>query len=126
MKIKISNPLMKFSAGISAYLMSANAYAATGDSLSSVSQMASSNLYQVSDIISTASYVVGAGFGMAGVVALKAHSENPGQTPVSKGAGRIAAGAGLVALPWVINTTFNSIGITESATTGVTGSSNRF
>ena len=126
MKIKISNPLVKLSAGISAYLMSANAYAQ--DSLSSVSQMASSNLYQVSDIISTASYVVGAGFGMAGVVALKAHSENPGQTPVSKGAGRIAAGAGLVALPWVINTAFNSIGTNGNETTavGVTGSSNRF
>jgi hypothetical protein len=129
MKFKFSNPFIKLSAGVSAYLMAANAHAApAGPTVGSMATNIAANVWQFTDAISTAAVVVGTGFGMAGVYKLKQHAESPGNVSINAGLGRIAAGAGLIGLPFVINSTFNTLGVSDQATgTGVTGSSlNRF
>jgi hypothetical protein len=130
MKLKpnFSHLATRLAAVVTAYFMVENVQAqAAGDSLSVVASNVSTNLYQVTDVISTCSYVAGAGLGMAGVLKLKAHAENPGNHSIAAGGGRIAAGAACVALPWVINTAFNSIGTSgnETTGTGISGSTNR-
>ena len=128
MKLKFSNPFTKIGAGVSAYLMAANAYAQGTVGFGSMATAVAGNFWEATDVVSTASYVVGAGFGMAGVMKLKQHAESPGNVSINAGLGRIGAGASLVALPWVINTAFNTAGVgDQSASTGVVNSSgNRF
>ncbi len=123
--MKLNNLTLKLSAAVSTYLMASSAAHAQA-SIINVSGQVSSNIYAVTDVVSTGSYLTGAGFAMAGVMSLKKHAENPGQEPVSKGVGRIAAGAALGALPWVVNTAFNSMGVTEDQGVGVSGNTDRF
>jgi hypothetical protein len=59
-------------------------------------------------LVSTASYILGGALCIAGFMKLKAHSENPTQTPLGQGLGRVGAGAAMLALPaagqWLITT----------------------
>ncbi len=127
MKLKISNPFTTIGAGVSAYLMAANAYA-QAQGIGVMATSVAGNFWQATDVISAASYVVGAGFGMAGVMKLKQHAESPGNVSINAGLGRIGAGASLVALPWVVQTAFGTAGVSDQNTvTGVTdASTNRF
>ncbi len=124
MKLKISNPYTKICAGFSSYLIASNAHAQT-TSLGTMATAVAGNFWQATDVISTASYVAGACFGMTGVLKLKAHAEAPANVPINAGLGRLAAGAGLVAVPFVINSTFNTAGAggEQGTTTGITNSS---
>jgi hypothetical protein len=122
MKLTIKNPLMKLSAIVSTYFVSSSAFAQS-DSFIGVSQTASSNIYAATNVISTASYVCGAAFATGGLLSFKKHAENPAQEPINKGIGRVAVGAGLCALPFVINTAFNSMGVDENASVGITNAS---
>jgi hypothetical protein len=62
----------------------------------------------IPQIVAGAAYIGGAALITAGALKLKAHSENPGQTPIGQGLGRLGAGAMLIALPtmgsWLQNT----------------------
>ena len=44
-------------------------------------------------------YVCGIGLGVAGILKLKGHVDNPGQTPLKDGLIRLGAGGGLLAFP---------------------------
>jgi hypothetical protein len=82
------------------------AFAAT-DLTTTVSTVQSS-INNIPQVIAGAFYIGGAAMTGAGLLQLKAHAENPAQNPLGKGMGRLAAGAGLLALPamsnWVNNT----------------------
>ena len=124
MKLKISNPYTKLGAGISASLIAMNAHAQSTASLGSMATAVSGNIWQATDVISTASYVAGACFGMTGILKLKAHADAPANVPITAGMGRLAAGAGLVGVPLVINSVFNTAGVSDqNSTTGITNSS---
>lgn len=62
-------------------------------------------------VVSGVSYIAGAALSMAGLVKLKAHSENPTQTPMGHGLGRLGAGAALLALPSLGTFVQTSIGL---------------
>jgi hypothetical protein len=109
MKVNLGNTWLKLGASVSTYLMASNAFAQSTN-LSSLSTQVSSQVGSVPTMISYASYAAGAGIGMNGVLKLRAHSENPGQTPISHGAGRLAAGAALIALPWALSSTISTLG----------------
>lgn len=64
----------------------------------------------VPGLISGVSYMMGILLGVLGILKIKDHVENPGQTPLQQGAIRLAAGGGLFALPIVYEAMRNTIG----------------
>lgn len=62
------------------------------------------------NLITTAAYIGGIGMGVAGIMKLKAHVDNPGQAPMKDGLIRLAAGGGLLSLPMIIETMTNTVG----------------
>ena len=61
-------------------------------------------------LITGISYMMGILLGVLGILKIKDHVENPGQTPLQHGAIRLAAGGGLFALPIVYEAMTNTIG----------------
>ena len=97
---KLNKIGMKFSAFIAAGLIS-NAYAGTANAVV-LSDMVESTGDQVASfpkLISAACYVGGATFIGTGVMKVKGHVDNPGQTPLREGLVRLGAGGVLVAAP---------------------------
>ena len=67
----------------------------------SVTQLTTVELVNIPDIINACFYIGSAAFTGSGLLKLKAYSENPGQTPLGQGVGRISVGAALLALPFI-------------------------
>jgi len=71
--------------------------------------------------INYASYIIGTAMGVAGVSKLKAHVDNPGQTPIKDGLGRLGAAGLFIALPALLEIMRASNKTTGSLTfTGIT------
>ena len=64
-------------------------------------------------LISTVAYIGGAGLGVAGVLKMKQHVDNPGQTPLKDGLVRLGAGGGLLAFPFIQSAMQGSIADTD-------------
>jgi len=64
----------------------------------------------IPNLISTVAYIGGAGLGVAGVLKMKQHVDNPTQTPLKDGLVRLGAGGGLLALPFVLDSMGSTIG----------------
>jgi hypothetical protein len=62
------------------------------------------------NLISTVAYIGGIGLGVAGIFKLKAHVDNPGQTPMKDGLVRLGAGGGLLALPMLTDAMVGTVG----------------
>jgi hypothetical protein len=69
------------------------------------------------NIIAGIFYILGAIMIGTGLMKLKMHSENPTQTPLGHGLGRIGAGAGAVALPALAAWLNNSLAIGQNSAT---------
>jgi hypothetical protein len=110
MKMNPGHAWLRLGASFSTFLITTNAFAQAD--LTQLTSKVSSEIGTVPQVLSMGAYVAGAGIGMNGVLKLRAHSENPGQTPISHGAGRLAAGGALIALPWVLSNAVNSLGAT--------------
>lgn len=89
---------------------------AQNDLNSSVSTV-TTNLGNVPDIINACFYIGGAAFTGSGLLKLKAYSENPQQTALGHGVGRISVGAGLLALPYISQSVINSFGFNGAGAT---------
>ena len=76
-----------------------------------------SGMTNIPNIVAGLFYIGGAALIGAGALKLKAHSENPTQTPIGHGLGRIGAGAALIALPAFGNWLNNSLAIGNSPAT---------
>jgi len=61
------------------------------------------NTTTVPTFINFASYIIGAALGVSGVSKLKAHVDNPGQTPIKDGLGRVGAAGMFISLPFVLD-----------------------
>ncbi len=61
------------------------------------------NLTTLPILINYASYIIGTALGVAGVSKLKAHVDNPGQTPIKDGLGRIGAAGLFISLPFLLD-----------------------
>ena len=62
-------------------------------------QQVHTGIAQIPNIVAGLFYIGGASMIGAGALKLKLHAENPVQTPLGHGLGRIGAGAALIALP---------------------------
>ncbi len=68
------------------------------------------------DLIGTAAYIGGFGYTLAGLVKLKAHVDNPGNTPTKDYASRLTAGGALVSMPYIVTELQESVRNTSNAT----------
>lgn len=89
-------------------LGSSQAYA--GNNFSSIASNITTSIAQVPGLLTGLSYMFGILIGVLGILKIKDHVENPGQTPLKDGAIRLAAGGALFALPIVYEAMFETIG----------------
>lgn len=75
------------------------AFATNGTNLASMVGSTGTNLASFPKLISAACYVGGAALIGTGVMKVKGHVDNPGQTPLREGLIRLVAGGVLVAAP---------------------------
>jgi len=71
--------------------------------------ISSGELNPVTTLVSGLFYVGGGVLMGAGALKLKQHSENPTQTPLGHGLGRLGAGAALMAIPYFGNLAVNTL-----------------
>lgn len=106
---KIRQHLMAASAATFVGLVSGVETASANNFNSIIGNMETS-ISGVPGLISGVSYMMGILLGVLGVLKIKDHVENPGQTKLQDGAIRLAAGGGLFALPIVFEAMQNTIG----------------
>lgn len=89
-----------------------NAFAAGtgGNDFSSIARNINTSISELPGLLSGVSYMMGILLGVLGILKIKDHVENPGQTPLQHGAIRLAAGGGLFALPIVYESMLNTVG----------------
>jgi hypothetical protein len=68
------------------------------------------------NLISAVFYIGGTILVGAGLWKLKLHSENPGNTPLGHGVGRLAVGAGLLTIPFITQWAVNTLGASGAQT----------
>ena len=69
-----------------------------------------SSISQLPTLLSAIAYLFGLILCVLGILKIKDHVENPGQTPLKDGAIRLAAGGGLFALPIIYSAAKSTIG----------------
>lgn len=98
--------------------ITAVAIAMTSPALAATTQVSDSinnvrdNLTTVPILINFAAYIIGFALCVAGVAKLKAHVDNPGQTPIKDGLGRLAAGAMFISIPFLLDIVRNTQKVT--------------
>ncbi len=88
----------------------ANTSAGGGKDFTDIVQNMEGSISGVPGLISGVSYMMGILLGVLGILKIKDHVENPGQTKLQDGAVRLAAGGGLFALPIVYEAMRTTIG----------------
>ncbi len=83
---------------------------AGGNSFQDIVDNMEDSISGIPGLISGVSYMMGILLGVLGILKIKDHVENPGQTPLQQGAIRLAAGGGLFALPIVYEAMRTTIG----------------
>ena len=109
-----------FSAGMLLSATHAHAAAAAasggGNNFNSIAQNIITSIASLPSLLSGIAYMFGILLGVLGILKIKDHVENPGQTPLKDGAIRLAAGGGLFALPIVYEAMTATIGEGAGAT----------
>ncbi len=92
---------------------------AAGNNFSSIGSNIIASIASLPGLLSGVAYMFGILLGVLGILKIKDHVENPGQTPLKDGAIRLAAGGGLFALPII----YEAMSTTIGTGAGVTGAS---
>jgi len=96
-------------------MVAGDAHAGTSN-FSSVAKNISTSIADFPSLISGLAYLFGLLLAVLGVMKIKDHVENPGQTPLKDGSIRLAAGGGLFAIPMISSAMTNTIGSDTAAT----------
>jgi len=83
--------------------------AAGADDLAAIAGNIKANIQALDTLLTMASYIVGIGFAIAGIVQFKAHKDNPAQVPLSKPMVYLFVGAALLFLPTILETAGGTI-----------------
>lgn len=110
MKNKFRNKLLAGSAAIFIGLVSGVESAFAGNNFNTIVDNMETSISGIPGLISGVSYMMGILLGVLGILKIKDHVENPGNTKLQDGAIRLAAGGGLFALPIVYESMRNTIG----------------
>lgn len=90
---------------------------AHANNFNSIASNIVTSIASLPSLLSALSYMFGILLGTLGIMKIKDHVENPGQTPLKDGAVRLAAGGALLALPMIFEAMFETIGSGAGATT---------
>ena len=124
MKLKMKRKYLQLGAAmtVGAMVSSSSAYAGGGGgtNFNTISQNLVNGISNLPGLLSAMAYMFGVLLGVLGVMKIKDHVENPGNTPLKDGAIRLAAGGALFALPIIYDAMFNTVdggagGVTTSA-----------
>ena len=96
--------------GLVSGVETAHAGAGEGNDFSTISNNITESIQELPGLLTGVSYMLGILLGVLGILKIKDHVENPGQTPLQQGAIRLAAGGGLFGLPIVYEAMQNTIG----------------
>lgn len=110
---KLNNAKYGLAAGVTTALMSAGSAEAGG--LAEVSGTLQTQLGSIPQLFTSASYVMGVGFTIAGLFKLKEYVDDPSGSAMKDALIRLALGALLILLPFVINTSANTVGAETGA-----------
>ena len=89
---------------------------AHANNFSSIGQNIIESIASLPSLLSGLAYMFGMLLAVLGVMKIKDHVENPGQTPLKDGSIRLAAGGGLFAIPIVSEAMTNTVGSGTQAT----------
>jgi hypothetical protein len=108
---KLYRKHLAFQAGlIASYMVGIqNAHA---NNFSSIAENIVESIEALPGLLSGIAYLFGILLGVLGILKIKDHVENPGQTHLKDGAVRLASGGALFALPMVYEAMSNTIGST--------------
>src|SRR5438045_3258597 len=90
---------LQMSAAATAGAMMTSSPALAANNFSSVATNISTSIASLPGLLTGLAYMFGILLGVLGILKIKDHVENPGQTPIKDGAIRLAAGGALFALP---------------------------
>ena len=113
---KLNRKSMQMSAAFTAGMVLASSQA-HANNFSSIASNVTNSIASVPGLLTGLAYMFGILLGVLGILKIKDHVENPGQTPLKDGAIRLAAGGALFALPIVFESMLNTVGTTGTATT---------
>lgn len=88
----------------------ADAAFAAGSTVNTVAQNIGNNVASLTTLISYAAYIMGGGLGVAGIMKIKGHTDNPGSVPLKDGVARLGAAGGLLTLPFILDAMQNTVG----------------
>ncbi len=88
---------------------------AGGNTFGNIAENITNSIEALPGLVSGVAYMFGLLLGVLGILKVKDHVENPGQTPLKDGAIRMAAGGALFGLPIVYEAMRNTIGITSNS-----------
>ncbi len=125
MKTFIKNQSLKVSALVVLGMLSGAEDASAGIGIgggadfNEVAENIVGGIEQLPGLVTGVSYMLGTLLGVLGILKVKDHVENPGQTPLQHGVIRLAAGGGLFALPIITESMTTLLG-DQGAATGAT------
>ena len=82
----------------------------TDQSFSTIFERITTSFGGLPGLISMAAYIMGIVFAIGGILKIKDHVENPGQTELKSGAIRLVIGGALFALPFVMGVMTATVG----------------
>ena len=105
----IRNKSLQMSAAfVAGYAMTSTK--AHANNFSNIAENIVTSITNLPQLLSALSYMFGILLGVLGVMKIKDHVENPGQTPIKDGAIRLAAGGALLALPIIFESMLETVG----------------
>ncbi|MCM2344029.1 MAG: hypothetical protein NDJ24_05655 [Alphaproteobacteria bacterium] len=105
----IRNKSLQMSAAfVAGYVMTTTP--AHANNFNSIAQNIVESIASLPSLLSALSYMFGILLGTLGIMKIKDHVENPGQTPLKDGAVRLLAGGALLALPIIFEAMFLTAG----------------
>lgn len=105
----INRQSLQVSAAVTAGMMAASG-SAHANNFSSISKNIVTSIEGIPGLLTGLAYMFGILLGVLGVLKIKDHVENPGNTPLKDGAIRLAAGGALFALPIIYQASLETIG----------------
>lgn len=107
----MSKRILTVQAGVIVGMMT-GARDAHANNFGNIAENITHSIEQLPGLLSALAYMFGLLLGVLGVMKIKDHVENPGNTPLKDGAVRMAAGGALFALPIIYESMMNTIGTT--------------
>ncbi len=89
--------------------------------IGSVAETATTNLRNVANLITAASYVAGMAFAVGGIVKFKAHKDNPTQIPIGTPIALVFVGVALIFAPTIFKVTGQTLFGASGTVAGVSG-----